>query len=98
MMLTCIRGDVLQVSHKKKMYSLQFAGKAKIGYKMYGDKMNVCHTQKTCHSFLFEACGFVCETIVSVFSYPRWARCFFKHKDNLPQGGRQQSFISWNHT
>lgn len=24
--------------------------------------MSVCHTQKKCHSFLFEACGFVCET------------------------------------
>lgn len=58
-MLTFIHGDVLQVSHThtQKMYSLQFAGKAKIINIKYGDKMSVCHTQKSVILFCLKHVG-----------------------------------------
>lgn len=55
--------------------------------------MSVCHTKKKCHPFLFDACVFVCETIVSVFSYPRSAGCFWKCKDNFLQGAEAAELI-----
>lgn len=92
MMFTLTHGDILQVPLSPRppkktpciLYNLQ--GKTERGYKKYGAKMSVCHTQKKCHPFLFDARVFVCETIVSVFSYPRSAGCFWKCKDNFLQG------------